>query len=175
MEISTNQNAAVNDLVAMIAGIFKNESGEIDTIEAISGTARLAGSFLFRSFGFTLDDAKPGSVVLSEEANTKGPQLVNITYSVLQHFGVVIDNDKMSTETQQQSASNFVDMMNRIQKAALEIMQKNELNYEQMAQSAAIATAFIIQQSDTISPEDGFGTAIYHYVEGIKTYPPEFD
>ena len=56
----------------------------------------------------------------------------------------------------------------------LEIMKKNNLSYEQMAQSAAIATAFIIQQSNNISPEEGFETAIYHYIEGSKTYPPEF-
>ena len=43
-----------------------------------------------------------------------------------------------------------------------------------MAQSAAIATAFIIQQSNNITPEEGFGTAIYHYIEGTKTFPPEF-
>ena|SRR5690606_2003694 len=175
MEISKNQNAAVNDIVTMVAGSVKNESGDIDTVEAISGTARLAGSFLFRSFGFTLDDAKPGSVVLSEEANAKGPQLVNITYSVLQHFGVLIDNNKMSLETQKQSASSFVDMMARIQRPALEIMEKHDLDYEQMAQSAAIATAFLIQQSEDLTAEEGLGTAIYHYVEGIKTYPPDID
>lgn len=44
-----------------------------------------------------------------------------------------------------------------------------------MAQSAAIATAFIIQQSNNITPEEGFGIAIYHYIEGSKTYPPDFD
>ncbi len=25
-----------------------------------------------------------------------------------------------------------------------------------------------------ITPEEGFGTAIYHYIEGTKTFPPEF-
>ena len=33
---------------------------------------------------------------------------------------------------------------------------------------------FIIQQSGNISPEEGFGIAIYHYIEGTKTFPPEF-
>jgi hypothetical protein len=175
MEIAKNQNAAVNDIVEMVVNVIGNGSREIDATEAISCTARLAGSFLFRSFGFKINDAKPGTVMLSEEANTKGPQLVNITHSVLLNFGIQIDNSKMSNGNQKQALSNFVDVIVKVQKPALEIMKKNDLNFEQMAQSAAIATAFIIQQSNNITPEEGFGIAIYHYIEGSKTNPPDFD
>ncbi|MFY0604887.1 MAG: hypothetical protein JXQ93_13185 [Flavobacteriaceae bacterium] len=175
MEITKNQNKAVNDIVEMVVSVIGKGSREIDTTEAISSTARLAGSFLFRSFEFEINDAKPGTAMLSEEANIKGPQLVNITHAVLQNFGIQIDNDKMSDGNQKQAESNFVDVISEIQNPALKIMKSNELNYEQMAQSSAIATAFIIQQSNNITPEEGFGIAIYHYIEGTKTYPPEFD
>jgi hypothetical protein len=175
MELTQNHNKAVDDIVEMVVSVIGNGSREIDTTEAISCTARLAGSFLFRSFGFKINDAKPGTVMLSEEANTKGPQLVNITYAALQNFGIQIDNNKMSNANQKQAASNFVDAIDKIQIPALKIMKNNDLSYEQMAQSAAIATAFIIQQSNNITPEEGFGTAIYHYIEGSKTYPPNFD
>jgi len=174
MEITKNQNDAVNDIVEMVVNVIGNGSREIDTTEAISSTARLAGSFLFRSFDFKVNDAKPGTIMLSEEANTKGPQLFNITHAVLQNFGIQIDNSKMSNGNQKQPKSNFVDVIGRVQIPALEIMKKNNLSYEQMAQSAAIATAFIIQQSNNISPEEGFATAIYHYIEGSKTNPPDF-
>jgi len=174
MEITNNQNKAVNDIVEMVVSVIGNGSRELDTTEAISSTARLSGSFLFRSFDFKINDAKPGTVMLSENANTKGPQLVNITHAVLQNFGIQINNDVMSNGIQKRAESNFVDVIGKIQTPALEIMKKNDLSYEQMAQSAAIATAFIIQQSSNISPEEGFGTAIYHYIEGSKTFPPEF-
>ena len=175
MEITKNQNEAVNDIIEIVVNVIGNGSREVDTTEAISSTARLAGSFLFRSFGFKINDVKPGTVMLSEEANRKGPQLVNITHAVLQNFGVQIDDKKMSGANQKQAASNFVDVVGKLQVPALEIMKKNDLSYEQMAQSTAIATAFIIQQSNKITPEEGFGTAIYHYIEGSKTYPPDFD
>jgi hypothetical protein len=175
MEITRNQNVAVNDIVEMVVNIVGNGSREIDTTEAISSTARLAGSFLFRSFGLKINDVKAGTVILSEEANIKGPQLVNITHAVLQNFGIRIDNNKMSHGNQKQAVSDFVDVIGKIQIPALEIMKKNDLSYEQMAQSASIATAFIIQQSSNITPEHGLGIAIYHYIEGSKTYPPDFD
>ena len=173
MEITKNQNDAVNDIVEMVVDVIGNGSRELDTTEAISSTARLAGSFLFRSFDFNIADAKPGTVMLSEEANIKGPQLVNITHAVLQNFGIQIDNDKMSNGSQKHAGSNFVDVIGKIQNPALTIMKKRELSFEQMAQSTAIATAFIIQQSGNIAPEEGFGIAIYHYIEGSKTFPPE--
>ncbi len=174
MEITDNQNKAVDDIVEMVVSVIGNGSREIDTTEAISSTARLAGSFLFRSFELKINDAKPGTIMLSEEANTKGPQLVNITHAVLHNMGIQIDDSKMSNGNQQQAESNFVDVIEKVQSPALEIMKKNDLNFEQMAQSAAIATAFVIQQSSNIAPEQGFGTAIYHYIEGTKTLPPEF-
>jgi hypothetical protein len=175
MEITKNQNDAVNDIVEMVVNVIGNGSREIDTTDAISSTSRLAGSFLFRSFGFKTDDTKPGTVMLSQEANIKGPQLVNITHAVLQNFGIQIDKNKMSNGRQKHADSNFVDAISKLQVPALDIMKKNKLSYEQMAQSAAIATAFIIQQSKNITPEEGLGTAIYHYIEGTKTNPPDFD
>lgn len=173
MQITDNQNKAVDDIIEMIVAVIGDGLRELDTTEAISSTARLAGSFLFRSFGFNIVDAKPGTVMLSEEANTKGPQLVNLTYAVLQNFGVQIDDNKMNTGNPKQATSDFIEVIGKIQTPALAIMKKNELSYEQMSQSAAIATAFIIQQSSNITPEEGFGTAIYHYIESTKTYPPE--
>jgi hypothetical protein len=174
MEITQNQNKAVDAIVEMVISVIGKGSREIDTTEAISSTARLAGSFLFRSFEFKINEAKPGAAMLSVEANTKGPQLINITHAVLQSFGIQIDKDKMSSGNRRQAESNFVDVIDKVQTPALEIMKNNGLSYEQMAQSAAIATAFIIQQSKNITPEEGFGTAIFHYIEGTKTFPPEF-
>lgn len=174
MEITNDQNQAVNDLLDLIVAKMGNKIREVDTIEAISASARLAGSLLFRSFDFQIDSPKPGTVMLSEEANIKGPELVNITHAVLHNMGVTIDDSEMGNNNQQKPKSDFIDSINLLQNQALEIKVKRNLSFEQLAQSAAIATAFIIEQSKNITAETGFGTAIYYYIEGTKTYPPEF-
>jgi len=174
MNISLDQNKAVNDIVELIALKLGNEKRELNIVDAISTCARLAGSLLFRSFDFQIKDAKPGSVMLSENANRKGPELVNITYTVLQNFGITIDNKKMNSSSGEETKINFLDAIDLVQFEAIEIMNKYKLSYEQLAHSAAIATAFIIQQSPNIPAETVFGKAIYHYIEGSKTYPPNF-
>ncbi|OOG75534.1 hypothetical protein [Flavobacterium sp. A45] len=174
MNISLEQNKAVNDIVELIALKLGNEKRELNIVDAISTCARLAGSLLFRSFDFQIKDAKPGSVMLSENANIKGPELVNITHTVLQNFGITIDNQKMNSSSGEETKINFLDAIDLVQSEALEIMKKYKLSYEQLAHSTAIATAFIIQQSPNIPAETGFGKAIYHYIEGSKTYPPDF-
>ncbi|QIH39235.1 hypothetical protein G7A72_10625 [Flavobacterium sp. Sr18] len=174
MNISKEQNEAVNDIVELIASKLGNETRELNIVDAISTCARLAGSLLFRSFNFEIENAKLGSVVLSENANIKGPELINITHFVLQNFGITIDNQKMNGSSGEETKIEFLDAINLVQNQALEIMDKYKLSYEQLAHSTAIATAFIIQQSPNIPAETGFGKAIYHYIEGSKTYPPDF-
>jgi hypothetical protein len=174
MNISKEQNEAVNDIVELIAPKLGNETRELNIVDAISTCGRLAGSLLFRSFNFEIENAKPGSVMLSENANIKGPELINITHFVLQNFGITIDNQKMNGSSGEETKIEFLDAINLVQNQALEIMDKYKLSYEQLAHSTAIATAFIIQQSPNIPAETGFGKAIYHYIEGSKTYPPDF-
>src|SRR5437868_3321885 len=115
MDISIEQNAAVNDIVELIALKLGNEKRELNIADAIATCARLAGSLLFRSFDFQITDAKPGSVMLSENANIKGPQLVNITHTVLQNFGIKIDNQKMNSSPGEETKINFLDAINLVQ------------------------------------------------------------
>jgi hypothetical protein len=44
-----------------------------------------------------------------------------------------------------------------------------------MAYSCAMATAFIIKEcQNELQAESGFHTAVFSFIEGCKTYPPEF-
>ena len=174
MQITKEQNEAAGSIIELIA----NEIGinrQIHPGTAIAAGARLAGSFMFRSFNFNLNNVSPGAPVLSEEANEKGPVLINILAVTLKNFGVNPDPGKMNTTSKVESNLTLVETLLRIQDQAQVIMNKYKLNPEQMAYSCAMATAFIIKECQNDLPvESGFHTAVYGFIEGSKTYPPEF-
>lgn len=174
MEVSKSQNDAAGDLVEEIAKTI-GENRAIHPATAISSCARISGSLLYRSFELSVSGAVPGNVVLSEEANQKGPTLINILAWMLSNFGIEIDKQKMQTIQKEDSKIGFIDTINLLQEAALRLMEKYNLDFEQMAISAAMATAFIIKEcKDNLPIETGFQTAIYSFIEGTKTFPPDF-
>ncbi|HAA24336.1 MAG TPA: hypothetical protein DCR93_26415 [Cytophagales bacterium] len=175
-QIVQAQNSAANDLIEALVAKVGGPNREVVPVEVISTSARLAGSLLFRSFNFSLPDLQPGNVVLSEEANTEGPKLINVTGGMLQNMGVNMDQSMMQSGTNHKPDLEFVDAMRLIQKDAVDIMNKLGLSYVQMAQSAAMSTAFLIHQCQgQLSIPNGFNTAVYFYIEGTKTFPPPLD
>jgi hypothetical protein len=62
-----------------------DERLHVDT--ALSSLGRMAGSMMYRTFGFKADIAPPGSPVLSDLANTEGPKLMNMMLETLRKLG----------------------------------------------------------------------------------------
>jgi len=172
MQITKEQDIAAGEIVDLIADKI-GTNRLIHPGTAISTGARLAGSFMFRSFNFNLKDIKPGTVCLSEQANEKGPMLIGVLGTTLSNFGLQLNKEAMSTTAKADSNLSFAESMNIVQEAAHEIMKRNKLNLEQMAYACAMATAFVIKESKTdLSIESGFHTAVYSFIEGSKTCPP---
>ncbi len=145
MEINQNQNKATGEIVDLIASaIGKNR--EVHSATAIATSARLSGSFLFKSFELKIDDAEPGTAILSQEANEQGPELINVIGAVLSNMGVTVDNDKMESAEIQKTELDFLESLSATQAKAHGIMNKHKLNQKEMAVACAMSTAFIIQQ-----------------------------
>lgn len=173
MEITQNQNKATEEIVDTIASaIGKNR--EVHSATAIATSARLSGCFLFKSFGLKIDDTKPGTAVLSHQANEEGPELINVIGAVLSNMGVSVDNEKMESTEVQKNELDFLQSLNLTQFKATEIMKKHKLTEKEMAVACAMSTAFIIQQcQNDLTVESGFKTAVYGLIEGSKTVLPE--
>ena len=177
MQITKNHIEAMNDLLKMVKPWIEKGQDDINSTEPISILAILAGSFLFRSFEFKLDNLNPGSVINihSELEQSKEKELIVITQSSLELIDVDIDLNTLILNNQYiEQKTNFIDIISKVQEPALQIMKKHNLTYVQLAQSAAIATSYYIQHREKNIIEEGFKTAIYYYFVGSRTCPPDF-
>lgn len=172
MQITDNHNKAANDIIELISATI-GTNRQVHSATAISACARIAGSMMYRSFNFKINDVKPGTVMLSNEANEKGPQLINVVGNMLTHFGFPPKRELMETNPKAESNLSFLDTMDKLQAPTYSIMMSNNLDFEQMSYACALATAFIIKECrNDLNLESGFNTAIWGFMDGTKTCPP---
>jgi hypothetical protein len=176
LKITQAQNDAAGELVELIASQLGNGRA-IHPETAISTSARLAGSLLFRSFNLDFAHAEPGTVVLSEQANEKGPMLVNTLMAYLSAMNVALDEQRLHGDAASRGAPPQLDILlglSRLQQEAIAIGERHKLSLDQTAQAAALATGFVIREcAKNISAETGFNVAVYGFIEGSKTVPPQ--
>jgi hypothetical protein len=173
--MSQSQQSAAGSMVDLVAARIGNGRA-VHPETAIACTARIAGSLLLRSFSLKLEDFPPGSVLLSEEANVQGPQLIGILGSALQSRGVTLDKTKLGgTDSLRGQTPKFtlMESLDLLQDDALRIARDCGLSLAEAAQAAAVATAFVVSEcARDIGGEVGFNVAVYSFIEGCKTVPP---
>ncbi len=81
---------------------------------------------------------------------------------------------KLNESPKTDSNLNFLDTLKLLQNKASVIMTQNTLDFEQMSYSCAMATSFLIKECQhDLTVASGFNTAVFSFIEGSKTYPPE--
>lgn len=175
MQISAEQNKTAGEFVDLVAS--KLGSGRAVHAEtAIASMARLAGSLLFRSFNLNNSPKQAGTVVLSNEANEQGPQLIDIMSAMLQRFEVSLNEQKLGGNSQDRGGAlelSVLESLSLLQEDAIRISSSNGLGFKEAAQAAAIATAFVVKEcAGNLGAEVGFNIAAYSFIEGCKTVPP---
>lgn len=176
MNITESQNKAVGEFVDLVATKTSSGGRAVHPETAISSLASVAGSLLLRSFNLRMESIEPGTVVLSNEANEKGPQLIDIMSAFLINAGVQLDKSLLGGEKAQCGEAPQLSVLNALsllQSEALDIAKRNQLSLEQAAQSAAMATAFVVKEcAPNLRAEIGFNVAAFAFVAGSKTAPP---
>ena len=165
-------NAALEFANAAAATFGNNGSMHPGTV--VAATARMAGTYLFRSFGFKLADVQPGQAVLSTEANEREPVLMRIVAGILDKGGIKLDDTQAGKPVDPKHAPTlpFLDTQRKIEPVFRAIRDRIALSERDAANAAALATAFLIQHCAKImDPSVGFGIATYGIVEGSKTAP----
>lgn len=141
---------------------------------AIAATARMAGTFLFRSFRFSTKGIEPGQVVLSGLANEQGPQLLQVLEGALSHLGVSLNEEEMGRAPgpENQPHQGFLETQKHLEPLYAAVKKRHRLSAKEAAESGAIAAALLIRQcSQVLNPNVAFGIAVYGIIEGTKTAP----
>ena len=172
-EISQTQFDAAERFANAAIEALRDERG-VHAETAIAATARMAGTYLFRSFGFELEGEKPGQPVLSEQANEQGPRLVQILSGVLGQMGITPDQTKLDEPTGPENEPNlgFLETQKRLEADFNKIKEQLGISLNESAESAAVATAILIREcAEVLDPSIAFGIAVYGFIECAKTYP----
>lgn len=149
-----------------------DRGGTFSAETVIGSVARMAGSFLLRSFGLALSGIQPGSVVLSEQANQQGPRLIQVLSAVLQGIGVNLDKSKLSGNPAGHLQESFLETQKALEMQFTGIRNKFGLSDAEAADSVVVATAVLIKNcAGSLDPHVGFALAVYGFIEGSKTAP----
>jgi hypothetical protein len=141
---------------------------------AVAGLARMAGTYIFRSFGLPMDDIQPGQVVLSDIANEQGPALIEILGGALTQIGVSLNEEDLGGETNADSQPNqsFLETQVLLEPRFTAILERYRLTLQEAAEACVVATALLIKEcSHALDPNVAFNIAIYGFIEGAKTAP----
>jgi hypothetical protein len=165
--------AAAHEFYAAIVERLTGEKG-VHAETAIAGAARMAGTFLLRSFNFPVENLQPGDVVLSDAANEEGPLLVNLLGGTLQQLNVTLDEVRLASAQGQGDKPQLgvIETQALLESALSEIKDRHQLTFREAALAGAIAAALMVQKfKDVVDPHVGFYVAAYGFVEGAKTVP----
>lgn len=168
-----NQFAAAREFHTVILEKLTNEKG-VHAETAIAGAARMAGTFLLRSFKLPMENLEPGAPVFSDAANEKGPLLVNLLGGTLQQMNVRVDPERLAAFQNRgdEPQLGVLETQALLETDLSRVREKYQLTYEEAAYAAAFATALMVRDcSQVVEPHVGFNVAAYSLVEGAKTVP----
>jgi len=177
LKLSRQQIDAAQEFATATIEALKLPNG-VHPGTVVAATARMAGTYLFRSFGLQLPGVKPGQCVLSVEANEQWPQLINIAADALSKMKIAIDNTQAGREVEPKHKPmlEFLETQKKLEPLYAPIMERYGFSTREAAHSVALATALMINHAKNfLDPTAAFNLAVFGFVEGAKTAPEPVD
>ena len=140
----------------------------------VAATARMAGTYLFRSFRLRLPGVEPGQAVLSEEASTRGSALIETAARLLARIGIVLDaaRARIPVEAKDQPVLGFLATQRMLERAFAPIRARYGFNDEEAAHAVAAATSLLVRHcARALEPNAAFSIAALGFAEGVRTAP----
>ena len=161
------------DLVVATVPAFTSAAG-VHNPTMIAACARMAGTYLFRSFALDVLSVMPGQAVLSLEAVEHTPLLLRTCAGILQSLGTTIANEPPTTlgTGTRQPTKTLIETQAILDPLYAPAQAKFALNDRQMAQAAAVAAGMIVHHfAKYVDPNTGYGIAAFAFTEGSRTVP----
>ncbi|MCP5312906.1 MAG: hypothetical protein H6955_05085 [Chromatiaceae bacterium] len=160
-------NKALRKLVVVDGGIHA------ETI--IAAASRMAGTMLFRSFPPQFAQIEPGTPVVSDEADSQGPALMQTMFATLRQLGHT-DLDEHGLGGARESTSlarlSLAQTQQTLEPWCRKIMQASGLSFREMAVAAAVTAGLLIHDCASVLPiHSGCSIAVHGMVEALKTAP----
>ncbi len=156
-----------------IAGLVDGEL-QASAMTRVQCCARMAGTFLFRSYSHALNPQAPGTVLRTPVAGRGGPALVGLLDATLGRLGITVDSSRIDMEKLKdgQDEIGFLSAQKLLEPLLTPVKEKHGLGYEEAAQACAVATALLIKKAERqLDVEAAVSRAIYAFIEGSKTVP----
>ncbi|MDQ8038750.1 MAG: hypothetical protein REI12_15110 [Pedobacter sp.] len=170
--MSTFSDAQISAATA-VAGLVDTEL-QASAITRVQCCARMAGTFLFRSYSHALSPQAPGTVLRTPVAGHSGPALVGLLETTLQRLGITVDSSLVNMEKLKagEDEIGFLAAQKLLEPLLTPVKEKHGLSYEAAAQACAVATALLIKKEEKqLDVETAVSRAIYAFIEGSKTVP----
>jgi hypothetical protein len=174
LEIAQRRQKAARDVIEMLEGEFGPTPESPETV--LYAAAWLAGTSLYRSIGIE-GKIEPGTPVLSDEANRRGPELLAVFSKLLGQFGITITQEDLTfnVPSEHQSKMGILEVQRKMQTHYNEIMKQNLFDFREGAKTGAVVCAMLVKsmcQDRKLLPLGlAAGIVSMGFVEGSKTAP----
>ena len=150
------------------------QDGRLQAETLIVSVARLSGSLVLRSFN--LPAVPAGTAVLCDEANTWGPQLIDVLKATLQQLGDCPSDAQIRAAMAEANTSatplGFQDSLDQLMPFVRRWSEVSGLDNRQAGVAAAIASGLLVNSCAQVLPmEAGAALAVAGFCEGLKTAP----
>jgi hypothetical protein len=169
---TNNQIIAGKEIGTLLLQALTTDRG-LHAETAIVAAARMAGTYLFRSFHFPAKGITPGQPVFSTKSDEEIPLLlrtVERTLLALKFPEPYFEGHKIPDGHE---PALTISQTRKVLDEGIEgVMIKYKLTFEQIAHSCAIVSARLIRMTaDKLNPAIGFSLCEKGFIEGAKTMP----
>ena len=172
--------AAATDVMRLFDKFFNPTEEDVHVETVLFSAACLAGTSLFRSFGYS-QNTEPGTVVLSDQANQAGSNLMKLFMFFIQKYGVSLKPNQLVTtfSNSNKPQMTILQIQENLQGSYHAIMEKHGLSYLDGARAGIVVCSMLFDHHciDRKDIDLGLGAGIIGrgLVEGSKTTPFPLD